>query len=373
MIRPLNDIFMIYRYRLKTLSFVNKFLGFHMLWIKRFLVKNYKEILYQFAVISVLFLFFSFVQDGTEKIASYKISFFLNYMVCAMVINYVLLPKLYYTKKMFYFFISIVVVVAMVIVIDEFVLEQIYFPDTRGTYFPGVLFTLVETLPVILIFVGFKFVWDFNIKQREIEQLKTLAQENELQYLKSQINPHFLFNNLNNLYAYAIDNSPKTPTIIVELSSVLRYMLYDCKENYVSLSKEINHLKNYTALNELRVEHNGTVGFNAVIASYHFTIAPLILTVFVENAFKYSTSSQSEDIFVDIHVEVSEKGVLVFKCKNSFLSESNNQNLAKGIGLKNVKKRLGILYPERHTLEISDKNNVYEIVLVLTLNSLSND
>ncbi|MGY5355388.1 sensor histidine kinase [Wenyingzhuangia sp. IMCC45467] len=340
-----------------------------MRWLKKIFINNYKEMLYQLAIVVVLFLFFSFVQDGTEKIASYKISFFLNYMVCAMVINYVLLPKLYYQKKIIYFFISVLVAIFLVIMIDEFVLEQIYFPDTRGTYFPGVLFTLVETLPVILIFVGFKIAWDFNKKQREIEQLKTLAQENELQYLKSQINPHFLFNNLNNLYAYAIENSPKTPSIIVELSSVLRYMLYDCKENFVSLSKEINHLKNYTALNELRVEHNGIVNFKANVDKYSFTIAPLILTVFVENAFKHSTSSQSEDIFVEIDVKVSNKGLLVFKCKNSFLPEANNQNLASGIGLKNVKKRLQILYPAMHTLDIFDKENIYTIVLKLNLNN----
>ena len=332
-----------------------------------FFNKYRKEILYQLFVTVVLFLFFSFEQDGTEKISAFKISFFLNYMICSQIINYILLPKLYYKKKYFSFFLFVSPCVLAVIVVDEFVLEQIYFPDTRGKYFPGVWFTLVETLPVILIFVGFKLAWDFSFKQREIENLKSLVQENELQYLKSQINPHFLFNNLNNLYAYAIENSPKTPSIILELSSVLRYMLYDCKENFVSLSKEINHLKNFTALNELKIEERGEVTFKQNITSNHFNIAPLILNVFVENAFKHSTSSQSNNIFIKIEVEVTERGDLTFICENSFYAQTNNDNLSKGIGLENVKKRLKILYPNLHKLHITDDENIYRTVLSLKL------
>src|SRR5690606_25564746 len=116
--------------------------------------------------------------------------------------------------------------------VDEYFLERVYFPEIRGTYFPGVAFTIIETLPLILIFVLFKLAWDFNRKQRELDRLKSLVQESEIKFLKSQVNPHFLFNNLNNLYAKALKQSPKTPEIILELSSVLRFMLYDSKEAY---------------------------------------------------------------------------------------------------------------------------------------------
>lgn len=340
------------------------------LYLINFIKKHSKELCYQLFVTIVLFLFFSFEQDGTEKISAFKVSFFFNYLICSQIINYLLLPRLYYKKKYFLFFLFVSFCILAVIIIDEYVLEKIYFPTTRGSYFPGVWFTLVETLPVILIFVGFKLAWDFSFKQREIENLKSLVQQNELQYLKSQINPHFLFNNLNNLYAYAIENSPKTPSIILELSSVLRYMLYDCKENFVSLSKEINHLKNFTALNELRIEERGIVKFNQKIVSNQFNIAPLILTVFVENAFKHSTSSQSDHIFINIEVDVNLDGDLTFICENSFYTQSNNDHLSKGIGLENVKKRLNILYPENHHLKITDKNNTYKTVLNLKLKSI---
>src|SRR5690606_22740068 len=123
---------------------------------------------------------------------------------------------LYYKKKPFFFAASVLALLVIVVLLDEYFLEQIYFPDTRGSHFPGVSFTIIETLPIILIFVLFKFVWDFYRKQREMDELKSLVQESEIQFLKSQVNPHFLFNNLNNLYAKALKNSPKTPTIILE-------------------------------------------------------------------------------------------------------------------------------------------------------------
>src|SRR5690606_41356503 len=119
--------------------------------------------------------------------APYKLAFFGNYLMGAMVINYVLLPFLYYKKKPFFFAASVLALLVIVVLLDEYFLEQIYFPDTRGSHFPGVSFTIIETLPIILIFVLFKFVWDFYRKQREMDELKSLVQESEIQFLKSQV------------------------------------------------------------------------------------------------------------------------------------------------------------------------------------------
>lgn len=215
--------------------------------------------------------------------------------------------------------------------------------------------------------VGVKFAWDANKKQNQVEELLTSVKESELKFLKSQINPHFLFNNLNNLYSYAIAESPKTPSIILELSSVLRYMLYECKEDKVTLTKELEHIKNFVKLNELQIEERGKVSFFKVGNCDRFVIAPLILIVFIENAFKHSTASQSNDILIDIRIDISEKGILNFACVNSYLPNSNNESLAKGIGLINVKKRLAILYPKKHQLNISNQNNIYKVELVLEL------
>lgn len=334
---------------------------------KSFVFKSLtKEVIFQISLHIVLFLFYSFDRNQPQ-IQEFKVMAFLNYAMGAFIINYVLLPKLFYKKKYLYFLLSIVVIITAIIYVEEFVLEKIYYPKTRGTKFLGIIYSLLDVMPVITILTGFKFGWDASKKQLQVEALQSSVKESELQFLKSQINPHFLFNNLNNLYSYAIEQSPKTPSIILELSSVLRYMLYDCKEDYVSLTKEIEHLKNFTQLNELQIEERGTVNFHTENIKTDYRIAPLILTVFVENAFKHSTASQSENIKIDIYIKVNENGVLEFVCTNTYQIMGNTKSLSKGIGLKNVRKRLEILYPNAHAIDITDKNNIYNVSLKMQL------
>ncbi len=331
-----------------------------------FLNSTSKEVIFQIVLHIVLFLFFSFDRHKPQ-IEEFKVMVFINYALGALVINYIILPLFFYKKKYVQFFVSVVVIVAAIISIEELVLERIYYPDTRGTRFPGVIYSLLDVMPLITILAGFKFAWDASTKQREVDELRSSVKESELQFLKSQINPHFLFNNLNNLYSYAIEQSPETPSIILELSSVLRYMLYDCKEDYVALPKEIEHLKNFTQLSELQIEERGNVTFRTENILSGYRIAPLILTVFVENAFKHSTASQSKDISIDIDIQVTDKGMLEFQCRNSFQPLGNSESLSKGIGLQNVKKRLQILYPKAHELTIRDERGLYKVLLKMQL------
>lgn len=324
------------------------------------------EVFFQIFLHIVLFLFFSF-DKNQPQIQAYQIVFFINYAVGALLINYVLLPRFFYRKKYVPFFLFLILIIAGIILMEEFVLERIYFPDTRGKHFPGIIYSLLDVMPMIIILAGFKFGWDASKKQQQLETLNAVIQESELQYLKSQINPHFLFNNLNNLYSYAISNSPKTPSIILELSSVLRYMLYDCKEKFVPLTKEIEHLRNFTRLSELQIENRGKVELKADITNSSYQIAPLILNVFVENAFKHSTASQSENISIRIKIEVALDGTLHFECINSFRPQTNTDNLSHGIGLQNVKKRLQLIYPGAHTLSIQETDSDYSVHLTLAL------
>lgn len=343
---------------------------------EKFLKANYSEILYQLVITLVLFIFFSHSREGTESVsfsalfAPYKIAFFGNYLTGVVVINYILLPFLYYKNKPFSFAASVVFLLAVIVLVDEYFLERLYFPETRGTYFPGVAFTIIETLPLILIFVLFKLAWDFNRKQRELDRLKSLVQESEIKFLKSQVNPHFLFNNLNNLYAKALKQSPKTPEIILELSSVLRFMLYDSKEAYIPLSREIEHLKNYTSLYVLQIENRGDVRFDTDLTSSQFLIPPLLLVVFVENAFKHSTGSQSADIRIEIALSVSQEGQLTFICKNNYSSEYQADQTASGIGLENVKMRLKLLCSDKHQLKIAKDEEIFEVSLQMQLKPL---
>lgn len=327
---------------------------------------TYRELLFQLVLHGVVFIFYSYDRRN-PGIESYQVVFFLTYAAAAFVINYFLLPRFLYRKKPLRFIVYAVAVIAVVILLEEGVIEQVYFPDTRGQRFLGVFFSLWGVLPVIAILSGAKFAWDALVKQGEVDELKATIQESELQFLKSQINPHFLFNNLNNLYSYAIAQSPKTPTIILELSSVLRYMLYECREAYVPLAKEVEQLKNFTQLSELQIEERGKVQFKTQNIQTHYQIAPLILIVFIENAFKHSQADQSDNIRVEIDIRLSDDGELNFLCKNNFQRTSDTTDISHGIGLANVRKRLQLLYPDAHQLTIQETDRQYEVYLSMQL------
>jgi two-component system, LytTR family, sensor kinase len=326
----------------------------------------YKEVLFQVLLHGVVFIFYSYDRQNPQ-IEPYQWVFFSTYAAAAFVINYLLLPGYLYRKKHLQFILYTLAVIAVVIVLEEAVIEKIYFPDTRGRRFIGVFFSLWGVLPVITVLSGFKFAWDALRKQQEVDLLKSTIKESELKFLRSQINPHFLFNNLNNLYSYAIEFSPKTPEIILKLSSVLRYMLYECQEKFVPLSKEVEQLENFTQLYEMQIEERGTVGFSVQIGQPAYQIAPLILIVFIENAFKHSQASQAENIVIAISIELSEAGELNFSCRNSFHPVTNTENLTQGIGLENVRKRLQLLYPKAHRLTILETENQYDVRLSMQL------
>lgn len=326
-----------------------------------------KELVFQVVLLVLVFAFYSFDRNKPQIEIS-QIAFFANYALATFVINYFLLPKYFYKKQYIHFFVGVVIIVAAVIFIEEAVIERIYYPDTRGKSFPGVIYSLIDVLPVIVILSGFKFAWDALGKQREVDDLKDAVKESELQFLKTQINPHFLFNNLNNLYSYAIEQSPKTPEIILELSGVLRYMLYECKEKFVPLVKEVAQIENFMNLNEMQIEERGEVTFTSNNIKPGYQIAPLILLVFIENAFKHSTASQSENIKIKVSVDLKPNGTLAFNCLNSYQPQSNTDSLAKGIGLENVNKRLALIYPDAHQLSIRKDNNEFSVTLSIDLN-----
>ena len=317
-------------------------------------------------LLAVVFLFYSF--DSKEPgFQWYNVAFFLTYALAATVIGFWLMPRFLYPKKYWHFFGYVAVVITIIILLEELVLEQIFFAGTkRAQGFPGVFYSLLDVLPIITILCGFKFGWDALQKQQQIEALKSSVQESELQFLRSQINPHFLFNNLNNLYSYALEGSHKTPEIILELSGLLRYMLYECKERFVPLEKEIDQLHNFIKLNKLQIENRGHVVFDIQDIGNGYRIAPLILIVFIENAFKHSQAGQTENI--EIAVGIKMKGnVLLFNCTNNYAPAQELEAVTTGIGLKNVQKRLHLLYPEKHNLQIKEDRNRYHVRLSIAL------
>lgn len=327
-----------------------------------------------FQIILHLMVFHFVIIDHEEgqmvyELEWFQLVFFANYVCANLLISYVLLPKFLYRKRYWEFGIYCFLIVIAVILIEEFVLEKIFYPTTRGSTFQGAILSLGEVLSVLGALTGVKFAWDSIHRQREIDELKLVVKESELSFLNSQINPHFLFNNLNNLYSYSVEQSPKTPEIILGLSGVLRYMLYECREAYVPLLKEVEHLRNFIQLYELQIEDRGAVKLETKNISDSYQIAPLILNVFVENAFKHSQSGQSEQISIGVSIVMDEKGMLSFTCTNNFEANDFPESKSHGIGLENVKKRLELLYPDRHQLTIDQTKNEYKVSLQIQLHT----
>lgn len=327
---------------------------------------SYRGLLFYLALVFLVFIIYSYNRSD-QTITFQEFLFFTNHAIGAFIIGFYLLPRFMYTKKYIRFSVFSILIIAIVVFVEEGILEKIYFPDTKGRLLKARIYDLLDVLPTILILLGAKFAWDAFMNKEQVEKLELSVKENELQFLKTQINPHFLFNNLNNLYAHAIEKSPKTPGIILELSAILRYMLYECNTKFVRLSKELEQLDNFISLSKLQIEGRGKVNFIKAIASENFEIAPLILVVFIENAFKHSASSQTTGITIDIDLTVSQDGKLNFKCRNSYLTQTNTSDLTKGIGLENVKKRLQMLYQDAHQLIIKEQNEIYEVNLEIDL------
>jgi two-component system LytT family sensor kinase len=205
-------------------------------------------------------------------------------------------------------------------------------------------------------------------KERANKELERINTQNELKYLKSQINPHFLFNSLNNLYAMTLSNSPDAPDMVLRLSSILRYLLYETSETKVPLDKEINYLKDLLELEKIRVGDRADISFEIIGDTSAVEIEPLLFINFVENSFKHGVNSVTDSAWMKMVLKVDkEKNTLDFTIENSKPVENlgNKNDSIGGIGLVNVKKRLKLLYPNKHKLSLLNDNEKYSVNLLL--------
>lgn len=200
---------------------------------------------------------------------------------------------------------------------------------------------------------------------QEIEKEKTVA---ELKALKSQINPHFLFNSLNSIYSLARKNSAQVSEKVIQLSDLMRHIIYDSEVEFILLSKEIEMIRNYIELQNLRTPEKEKIELEVVGKVEEKKVAPLIFLPFVENSFKHGLKSGAEHPFVKIKIEVLPDD-LIFEIENSKGKTSEPVvSKYKGIGIENVKKRLGLIYPNQHSLHLSETDKIFKVVLKIKLN-----
>jgi len=209
-----------------------------------------------------------------------------------------------------------------------------------------------------------KFFKLFTIKQRDWTRAQQERLTAELQLLKAQVHPHFLFNTLNNIYSCSINNSPKTPDLILKLSSLLSYMLYDCKAEEVRLEKEIEIIKNYIDLEKDRYGNKIEISWSVEGDIKNKFISPLLMLPFLENAFKLSVSEQIEKpwLSVDISVKSDILRCKIANSKNEFAPYTEN-----GIGITNVKKRLEFICRDGYKLKLNDEGNFFVVSLLVKM------
>ena len=240
--------------------------------------------------------------------------------------------------------------------------------------FPKMDFILRYWIRQILInypaIVGFgltiKLLKNWYLRQKETAQLTQDKIKSELEWLKAQVHPHFFFNTLNNIYSFILNSSQHAPVLIKKFYDLLHYIIYDCNHPYVPLEGEIKMINDYMALEKVRYGENFNMHFEVTGNPAHKSIRPLFLIPFLENSFMHGASQMLTHPWVKLQIRIDEDQ-LSFNLSNSRPVMEDYDHVKKGIGLNNVKKRLGLLYPGRHTLVISDEVLSFSVVLNLAL------
>jgi hypothetical protein len=240
----------------------------------------------------------------------------------------------------------------------------LYYPEWLSEsffWFPKIVKTFVAMYPAAFMAVSIKLLkyWYTNQKAQQILTQEKL--QAELKFLKTQIHPHFLFNTLNNLYALTLKKSDKAPETVLKLSELINYMLYECRSDEVALSKEIKFIRNYIDIEKMRYGDKLDIDLRITGDVTDRNIAPLILLPFVENCFKHGASENLQQSWVKVSID-SHSDHVVIKVENSKAGE-NGVKREEGIGITNVKRRLDLLYPNKHELKIMNGAETYLVIL----------
>ena len=339
----------------------------------------YLEIIYWF--IASLFMFFVFSNRHYDIQIRTNVSILLLLIsfASARVTNKILIPRLLYKGKRGVFIYSIfflIIISSWLISIALFLItfySNIAFENTILPSREDVIILLTGTYIIALLSSVFYFTKESYqskeeklIIEKEKNQLELKFKEVQLQLLKEQIHPHFIFNMMNNLYALVNESVALSREVIVRLSDLLEYMLYECNTEKVLLSKEIEFINNYIELEKIRHDDSFNVKTDFPKDVSGIEIAPLVLFPFVENAFKHGLKQTNND-FITMQLRITSPKI-EFNVKNYKHEASvagNKTKKSKGLGLKNVRERLELLYQKRYDLQISTENNIFNANLII--------
>ncbi|GAA0730362.1 histidine kinase [Aquimarina litoralis] len=331
---------------------------------------------------------------GSAKEAAYNIFFppynvkFLFYFVfqaAAVYFNlYYLIPKFLEKRKYltYLLFFGATILVTVFILTSGYYVTAYVANSTVAELFDNQSFSkllrsgpISSTLASMTLAMSIKLTKNWIKSQQRQQLLEKEKIETELKFLKSQFNPHFLFNTINSIFVLIHKNPDMASESLANFSDLMRYQLYECNESKIPLEKEINYLKNFINLGKLRLDNTVKVTTTIKDQAYgNISIAPFILMPFVENAFKHVSLGEDQKNWIEIELHCYEEKIL-FRIKNSInnYDNYNAEDLMKnsGIGLKNVRRRLDLVYKNQYHLDIQKTNNIFTIELQLLLQSLS--
>jgi sensor histidine kinase YesM len=305
----------------------------------------------------------------TDNVSLLPIIILSLFLIVIFYFNYfVLIPKFLLLKKYLLYVITLVLSI-----VTAFVLSGVFFklfdfnPDNLASINP----VLIKIEPVIranaflmlIISILASISLTINNHLRQLEKENLVAQ---ISSLKSQINPHFLFNTLNNIYATAIDTSPRTADMVDKLSEMMRYTMKESQNDFVPLEEEISYLNNFIELQKLRLESKIKFAYSLEGDFTELQIAPMLLIPFVENAFKHGVNSE-QDSNIRISIRSNESELHFFVANNKVDIQSGIKENSGGLGIENTKHRLSLIYPSKHLLTIKETENDFIVSLHINL------
>ena len=338
------------------------------------------RLLWHFVFWVVFITFFALVYGSFEE--KYGRQFLIQLSDAAVQIPavyltiYFLMPRLLFKEKFGWFFLALISTVLFFSWLTW--VNYIYYQQL--IFWPGeaqlsvfnigkILKHTTKIYPVLVLAIVIKWFKYWYRQQKTNQQLASEKLQAELRFLKAQVHPHFLFNTLNNLYALTLKQSKDAPEVVLKLSDLLNYMLYECNADTVPLSKEIKLVKNYISLEKIRYGKRLNISFNVRGEVESRMVAPMLILPFVENCFKHGVSEELDESWVNIDLELKQE-TLTLKVENSKSKNGGSEDrfeYKEGIGLNNVKRRLELLYGENHELDLHDESDSFLVILKIKI------
>ncbi len=298
-------------------------------------------------LVGLIFLFLVIIiNDIHAKIVDNPITFV--GLVSVALSFFALIAPSYFKKY------ALIIIGYYVLALSYFYYIRVYMDDLNSYLQQEKEIKIILTTPILVLFLS----W-FYQQWKWLKTVESKKAKAELALLKNQINPHFFFNTLNNLYGLTVEKSDDAPSVVLKLSDMMRYTIYMGKEDFVPLKDEIAYLKNYIELHKIRYHKTVDIRFN-YSDELDYQIAPLLFIIPLENAFKHGVESLTEDAFVHVNLKTDE-GIIHFEIENNFGTQEAKSHV--GIGLDNLNQRIKLLYPNKYKIHIEVKENSYKLSL----------